>query len=218
MNIAVLGQRDDGGADIIQQGAAINLAREIGREGIRQRDKTGTGFFQESQHLAQQLAGVIRVHQRRADERDVITEVDDRLHVFERADAALRHRREGRRQRARELSQPRQVDAQGVEIAAIEADQHLLVMRLALGEHFLRDLQIDRVERFDDHEHLQHRGDVQQRLDAAAIQHAHDHEYAAGACGTRLHHLIRIDEEILSELGMDADEPQAVSRTTTAAG
>ena len=38
------------------------------------------------------LRGIVGVHQRRADERDVVADVDDRLDVLERADAALRHR------------------------------------------------------------------------------------------------------------------------------
>src|SRR5262245_18776679 len=57
-------------------------------------------------HFAEQLAGITRVHQRRTDERDFVTDIDDSLHVFERADAAFGYRSEVRRQLARQLAEP----------------------------------------------------------------------------------------------------------------
>ena len=115
-------------------------------------------------------------------------------------DAALGDRRPTRRQQRRQRREALLHDLEGLEIAAVDADQdrRLAPRRARARRSIARHLQIARVERLQQHEQAVLGRDIQQLRDSRARQHSQDHQHAARAGGARFQYLVGIDQEILA--------------------
>src|SRR5690606_35036501 len=134
-------------------------------------------------------------------QRNAVAELDDTLHIVQRFHTALRNTRIQLGELIRELLESSELDRQLLQVATVEPDEHLLLVSFALIQHFTRKREIVRIERFEQHEHLEHRRAIEKYLDSALIQHACADEHTARTGGARFHHLIRVDEEILAHHG-----------------
>src|SRR4051794_15663598 len=149
---------------------------------------------------------MIGSHERRTDQGHVIAETNNRAYVFNRVHSALCNVAVAGRHSISEL-EATELDGEFLEIATIESDQNPLLMLLSGSKDFACDREISRIKRFEQYKHFQNRGAIEQLGDATAIEHPHDHQHTACALGPGLHHLIRIDEKILTH-GRNIERPQ----------